>query len=426
MKVIQAAAALAFALAPFAASAQNYPAPQQHTWVAKDFKFHTGEVMPELRVGYTTVGQPSGQPVLILHGTTGSASSMLTPAFAGQLFGPGQPLDASKYFIIIPDLVGNGRSSKPSDGLKTKFPHYNYDDMVDAQYRLVTEGLGIRHLRLVIGNSMGGMHTWIWGTRYPDAMDALVPMASQPTEMSSRNWMMRRLLIETIRNDPGLQRRQLHRAAALHENRQRVLRHRHQRRNAGLSEARADARAGRQAGRRAPGGAVPRRCQRLHLRLGVVARLQPGAGARADHRAAARHQCRRRRAQPAGDRADGECAQAREERPSAADPGERRHARPRHHRQWRDSTSSSSKSGCAPCRSGRCKSAPCVFCTRRLALGPRTGDERAELELMLESAVGTEDFPVVGQIGLRDRHMIASMFPTTIRLASARPQGAAR
>jgi homoserine O-acetyltransferase len=203
MKVIQAAAALAFALAPFAASAQSYPAPQQHTWVAKDFKFHTGEVMPELRVGYTTVGQPSGQPVLILHGTTGSASSMLTPAFAGQLFGPGQPLDAAKYFIIIPDSLGNGRSSKPSNGLKTKFPRYNYDDMVDAQFRLVTEGLGIRHLRLVMGNSMGGMHTWIWGTRYPDAMDALVPMASQPTAMSSRNWMMRRLLIETIRNDPG-------------------------------------------------------------------------------------------------------------------------------------------------------------------------------------------------------------------------------
>lgn len=203
MKFLQAAAAFAFMFAPMTVSAQNYPTPQQHTWVAKDFKFHTGEVMPELRVGYTTVGQPSGQPVLILHGTTGSASSMLTPAFAGQLFGAGQPLDAAKYFIIIPDLLGNGRSSKPSNGLKTKFPHFNYDDMVDAQYRLVTEGLGIPRLRLVMGNSMGGMHTWIWGTRYPDAMDALVPMAAQPTEMSSRNWMMRRLMIETIRNDPG-------------------------------------------------------------------------------------------------------------------------------------------------------------------------------------------------------------------------------
>lgn len=202
MNLLQAAAALAFALIPFTAPAQNYPAPKQGAWIAKDFKFHTGEVMPELRIGYTTVGEPSGHPVLILHGTGGSANNMLTPAFAGQLFGPGQPLDASRYYIIIPDSVGHGRTSKPSDGLKTKFPRYNYEDMVDAQYRLVREGLAIRHLRLVIGNSMGGMHAWIWGVKYPDAMDALVPMAAQPTEMASRNWMMRRLMIETIRSDP--------------------------------------------------------------------------------------------------------------------------------------------------------------------------------------------------------------------------------
>ena len=202
MNLLQAAAALAFALVPFTAPAQNYPAPKQGAWIAKDFKFHTGEVMPELRIGYTTVGEPSGHPILILHGTGGSANNMLTPAFAGQLFGPGQPLDASRYYIIIPDSVGHGRTSKPSDGLKTKFPRYNYEDMVDAQYRLVREGLAIRHLRLVIGNSMGGMHAWIWGVKYPDAMDALVPMASQPTEMASRNWMMRRLMIETIRSDP--------------------------------------------------------------------------------------------------------------------------------------------------------------------------------------------------------------------------------
>jgi len=127
---------------------------------------------------------------------------MLTPAFAGELFGPGQPLDAGKYYIIIPDSIGHGKSSKPSDGLRTKFPRYNYDDMVDAQYRLLTEHLGVRHLRLVIGNSMGGMHTWLWGVKYPDYMDALVPMAAQPSEMASRNWMMRRLLIETVRSDP--------------------------------------------------------------------------------------------------------------------------------------------------------------------------------------------------------------------------------
>ena len=202
MKLLQVAAALAFTLVPFTAPAQNYPAPRQAEWIAKDFKFHTGEVMPELRIGYTTIGEPSGQPVLILHGTGGSANSMLTPAFAGELFGPSQLLDASRYYIVIPDAVGHGRTSKPSDGLKTKFPRYNYEDMVDAQYRLVKEGLGIRHLRLVIGNSMGGMHAWIWGVKHPDAMDALVPMASQPTEMASRNWMMRRLMIETIRSDP--------------------------------------------------------------------------------------------------------------------------------------------------------------------------------------------------------------------------------
>ena len=177
-------------------------APKQGDWIARDFRFHTGEVMPELRLHYTTVGEPSGQPVLVLHGTTGSAASMLTPAFAGELFGPGQPLDAARYYIILPDGIGHGKSSKPSDGLQAKFPRYDYADMVDAHYRLLKEGLGISHLRLVIGNSMGGMHTWLWGAKYPDFMDALAPMAAQPTAMSSRNWMMRRLIIDSIRNDP--------------------------------------------------------------------------------------------------------------------------------------------------------------------------------------------------------------------------------
>ena len=139
---------------------------------------------------------------MILHGTTGSGTGMLNPRFAGELFGPGQPLDANRYYIILPDAIGTGNSSKPSDGLRTKFPRYNYDDMVVGQYRLVTEHLGIRHLRLVLGNSMGGMQTWMWAQKYPDFMDVAVPMASLPTEMSSRNWMMRRLIIDSIRNDP--------------------------------------------------------------------------------------------------------------------------------------------------------------------------------------------------------------------------------
>jgi homoserine O-acetyltransferase/O-succinyltransferase len=185
-----------------AAIAADYPAPKQGEWTARDFKFHTGEVLPEVKLHYTTIGEPSGTPVVVLHGTGGSAAAMLGPTFAGELYGPGQPLDASKYYIIIPDALGHGRSSKPSDGLRTKFPQYDYTDMVDAQYRLLSEGLGIRHVRLVIGNSMGGMNTWVWGERYPGYMDALVPMASQPTPMASRNWMLRRMMIESIRNDP--------------------------------------------------------------------------------------------------------------------------------------------------------------------------------------------------------------------------------
>ena len=194
--------ALAIALTSLAALAADFPAPKEGTWTARDFKFHTGEVMPELKLAYTTIGEPGGEPVLVLHGTTGSATSMLGATFGGELFGKGQPLDATKHFIIIPDAVGHGKSSKPSDGLRVRFPKYNYDDMVEAHYRLIKDGLGVRHLRLVIGNSMGGMHAWLWGAKYPEYMDALVPMASQPSEMASRNWMLRRLLVDTVRTDP--------------------------------------------------------------------------------------------------------------------------------------------------------------------------------------------------------------------------------
>jgi homoserine O-acetyltransferase/O-succinyltransferase len=158
-------AALSLAASPVFAA--EYPAPKQGDWVAKNFRFHTGEVLPEVRLHYTTVGAPTGEPVLILHGTGGSAANFLNASFAGELFGEGQPLDAKKYFIILPDALGAGKSSKPSDGLRAKFPLYNYADMVAAQYKLVTEGLGVKHLRLVIGNSMGGMQTWMWGSAYP-------------------------------------------------------------------------------------------------------------------------------------------------------------------------------------------------------------------------------------------------------------------
>ncbi len=201
---IRSLAAGAFIVAAGSASAfaADYPAPQDGDWVARDFKFHTGEVIPELRLHYITVGEPSGQPVLVMHGTNGAARSMLLPAYAGELIGPGQPLNSSKYFIILPDAIGHGKSSKPSDGLRMSFPKYDYDDLIEATYRLLNDGLGIHHLRLITGQSMGGMETWMWGEKYPKFMDALMPMASQPTPMASRNWMLRRLLIEMVRSDP--------------------------------------------------------------------------------------------------------------------------------------------------------------------------------------------------------------------------------
>ncbi len=193
----------ALTLAALPAAAAEYPAPREAVFVAENFRFHTGETMPRLRLHYTTLGNPGGIPVLILHGTNGSARSMLTPGFAGALFGPGQPLDAARHFIILPDALGAGRSEKPSDGLRAGFPRYNYDDMVAAQHRLVTEALGLSRLRLVLGNSMGGMHAWLWAVTHPGFIDMVVPMAAQPTEMAARNWMLRRLLVESIRRDPG-------------------------------------------------------------------------------------------------------------------------------------------------------------------------------------------------------------------------------
>lgn len=194
---------LALAFTGSAVSAASLPAATEGDWVAPQFTFHTGEKLDNLKLHYTTLGNPKNPAILYLHGTYRPGSDVLSKDFGGELFGPGQPLDASKYYIISTDGIGVGKSSKPSDGLRMKFPAYNYADMVQAQYRLVTEGLGVKHLRLVIGNSMGGMQTWMWGQNWPQMMDALVPMASQPTAMSSRNWMMRRLLVESIKQDPA-------------------------------------------------------------------------------------------------------------------------------------------------------------------------------------------------------------------------------
>jgi homoserine O-acetyltransferase len=171
--------------------------------VIKDFRFHTGEVLSELKLHYVTIGDPKNEPVLVLHGSSGSSQSMLGRNFAGELFGPGQALDASRYFLILPDSIGAGKSSRPSNGMRTAFPKYNYDDMVEAQHRLVTEHLHIRHLKLVIGQSMGGMHGWIWGYKYPGFMDVLMPLGSQPTAMAGRNWILRRMMIEMIKADPA-------------------------------------------------------------------------------------------------------------------------------------------------------------------------------------------------------------------------------
>jgi homoserine O-acetyltransferase/O-succinyltransferase len=173
-------------------------------FLIRHFPFQTGDTLSELRIHYTTLGKYQGDnAVLIMHGTTGEGHNFLTKQFAGNLFGPGQLLDTSRYFIILPDGIGHGHSSKPSDGLHMRFPRYTYDDMVLADYRLITEGLGVTHLRLVMGTSMGGMHTWVWGYTYPGFMDALMPLASLPVAIAGRNRILRKMAIEMIENDPA-------------------------------------------------------------------------------------------------------------------------------------------------------------------------------------------------------------------------------
>ncbi len=178
------------------------PAAVEKDFVVRDFKFQSGATLPEVRVHYRTIGNPGNPAVLLLHGSSGDATQLMAASFSGALFGPGQPLDATKHFLILPDLLGNGKSTRPSDGLHAKFPKYGYGDMVELEHRLVTEGLGIQHLRLVMGVSMGGMHTWMWGVRYPGMMDGLVPVAAQPVPVEGRNLLWRRILSSAIRNDP--------------------------------------------------------------------------------------------------------------------------------------------------------------------------------------------------------------------------------
>jgi len=196
-------------------AAPTYPhglTPKEGDYIIRDFRFGTGEALPELRIHYRTLGAPkrdaSGKvtnAVLILHGTTGSGRGFLSQQFAGALFGPGQLLDANAYYIILPDGIGHGGSSKPSDGLRARFPHYDYDDMVRAQHRLVTEGLGLDHLRLILGTSMGCMHAWVWGETYPEFMDALMPLACLPVEIAGRNRMTRKMAMDSIRMEPDWQ-----------------------------------------------------------------------------------------------------------------------------------------------------------------------------------------------------------------------------
>lgn len=190
---------------PTVASAPKEPALvfTDNDWTAPSFRFHTGETLQKLRVHYVTLGDPSGQPVLILHDMARSAEAMMGPSYTGELFGPGQPLDAKRYFIIIPDILGAGSTSRPSEGQRAKFPHYNNDDMVQLQYRLLTEGMNIRHVRLITGTGMGGMLTWVWGVTYPGFMDSLAPVAAQPARVPPKIWNARHKIVEAIRQDPA-------------------------------------------------------------------------------------------------------------------------------------------------------------------------------------------------------------------------------
>src|SRR3954470_23380724 len=193
-----------------ASRAAEFPTPTEGDFVVRDFRFASGETLAALNLHYRTIGTPqrdaSGvvrNAVMILHGTGGTGQSFLSQTFGGQLFAPGQLLDASRYFIVLPDGIGHGKSSKPSDGLHARFPKYNYDDMVRAQHAMLVDDLKVNHLRLVLGTSMGAMHCWVWGEMYPDFVDGLVPLASAPTQIAGRNRVMRTMIMDSITRDPA-------------------------------------------------------------------------------------------------------------------------------------------------------------------------------------------------------------------------------
>ena len=196
------------------ASAQSAPLEtQEGDFTVRDFRFRSGETLKELRLHYTTLGEPKRDAngkvmnaVMILHGTGGDGHQFLRPQFADVLFVPDGLLDPARYFIILPDNIGHGKSSKPSDGMHARFPQYDYDDMVAAQYALLTQGLGVNHLRLILGTSMGCMHSFVWGETYPDFMDALMPLACLPVQIAGRNRMWRKMAMDAIRNDPAWRR----------------------------------------------------------------------------------------------------------------------------------------------------------------------------------------------------------------------------
>jgi homoserine O-acetyltransferase len=193
-----------------AVRAAEFPAPAEHDFVLRNFTFASGDTLPSVNLHYRTIGTPQRDAagvvrnaVMILHGTGGTGAAFLSQTFGGQLFAAGQLLDATRYFIILPDGIGHGKSSKPSDGMRARFPKYTYDDMVRGQHALLVDGLQVNHLRLVLGTSMGAMQCWMWGEMYPDFVDGLVPLASAPTQIAGRNRIMRTMIMDSITRDPA-------------------------------------------------------------------------------------------------------------------------------------------------------------------------------------------------------------------------------